>query len=443
MYLFNNNFRYTEDSILDAKSGAIVIPISVFGSDVSYPAILGYHKLETDLREWWHQYHQLIPTQAKIVKNDPTNNLKFEWIIYTILPFYNDDKDWFNLCHCYEKCLYLAAENGITSVAFPLMGRGRIHYRPEGDLLFYVNYTINDTVEKLGGKEKFDVSVQLPSVLLDCLITLDDIINNKDSNTLYYRKASQWIQSYEQFIYSDEMENRIVISDTPARFRKDPFEYDVDEYCRNFIRRSEYISNLIREHQQKEYYDSIVNEIKEEKEAFLTESIKKDPAPDLDEVVKRFRCAKIDSVIQKWCDKPASEANRGKYSRKTNSRNTLARTVGITSQTLSDITGKYKLPTRDTLLALAVGMKLPFGERMRFCLYRDEDIKYPSTEKEKLIERILEETGYVRNNMSYIELNTEVYKRSGNKFSIYDNKKDIQTKSKVKSKDKKTKSAER
>ena len=139
-------------------------------------------------------------------------------------------------------------------------------------------------------------------------------------------------------------------------------------------------------------------------------------------------------MIQKWCNKPVPERERGKYGRRTNTRNALAKTVGLTSQTLSDITRKYKLPSRDTLLALAVGMKLPYEERLEFCLSRDENIKYPATEKEKLIERVLEETGYTESDISFVSLNDEVYQRSGEKFSIYDvtevNTKSVKTKNK-------------
>lgn len=439
--IFENNFRYTTDRLLDTVGGAIVAPVNMFGGDVTYPfaRISCIPEMINNIREWRHRPHQLVPAQTKIVKHEPAGDLKFDWVIYTVLPFYNNDKDWFILCDCYRNCLEKAAENGITSVAFPLMGRGQVHYRPEGDLLFYVSYILNDTIERLGGKEKIDVSVQIPSDLLDCLQNLEEIINRRSASTMYYKEAKRWIDCYEGFIYSDEIKNKPVISNTPARFRKESLEYDVDEYCSNFLKRSQYIGDLIREYQRKKFYDDMVNRIKSEKEAFLTAALQKDPEANPDLTVKRFRCRKIDGILQKWYDKPVPEKDRVKNSRKNYNQNMLADIVGISSTSLSNISGKTKIPARETLLALAVGMKLPYEERLELCLYRDENIKYPSTEKEKLIERLLEETGYIGSDMSFAELNLEVNNRSGGKFSIYENKNDAAEKESVKKKKEKTK----
>ena len=440
---YKNNFGYSDEDLLGTKNQALVVFVSMHGFEISilYPYITkhcGRRFWQNDLKIWDLHHRDLKPGQTLVVKNQVNEILNFEWIIYTVAPYYNNDTDWFALCDCYRNCLNAAAENGITSVTFPHIERRRMHFDPgENDLLYMPN-VINETVRQLGGREKMNVAVLLPRRVYKYLIQLDDMLSGKAGTVMPLHKAKEWIQWFNANITNDIAADDDVFAAPLAEEEEKGLTYNVEEYVREYIKRAELTGDFIREHRRAACYESVVKKIQQEKEACLAVAIKKEPAADIDDVVKRFRCRKIDDMIQKWCDKPVPERERGKYGRRTNTRNALAKTVGLTSQTLSDITRKYKLPSRDTLLALAVGMKLPYEERLEFCLCRDENIKYPATEKEKLIERVLEETGYAESDMSFVSLNDEVYQRSGEKFSIYDVT-EVNTKS-VKTKDKKTKS---
>ena len=435
---YRNNFEYTSHSVFTAKGEALVVFVNLQG-DVKTGITndhYDYKQCAEDMNAFLSNSEDIRLSKTTMVRNKVNTGLDFEWIIYTIAPFCNDGKDWFSLCDCYRNCINTAAEHGVNSVFFPHTGGAGMNFMPDNEFLFYVRYVINDTVNKISGRETMNVTVQLPIRLYELVISIEAMISGTQSASMPLYSASEFLRRYKKYLDPDIVINRadFVVN----RARKKGLTYDVGEYVKMYIKRAEHTGDLIREHRRAACYESVVKKIQQEKEACLAVAIKKEPAADIDDVVKRFRCRKIDDMIQKWCNKPVPEKERGKYGRRTNTRNALAKTVGLTSQMLSDITRKYKLPSRDTLLALAVGMKLPYEERLEFCLCRDENIKYPATEKEKLIERVLEETGYAESDMSFVSLNDEVYQRSGEKFSIYDVT-EVNTKS-VKTKDKKTKS---
>lgn len=437
---YRNNFEYTSDSVFTAKGEALVVFVNLQGDVKTGIANdrYDYKQCAEDMKAFLSNSEDIRLSKTTMVRNKVNTGLDFEWIIYTIAPFCNDGKDWFSLCDCYRNCINTAAEHGVNSVFFPHTGGAGMNFMPDNELLFYVRYVINDTVNKIGGRETMNVTVQLPRRLYELVVSMEAMISGAQSTSMSLHDAHEFLRQYKKYIDPNLEINKEKFNIPAWVARKQGLTYNAGEYMKTYIKRAELTGDFIREHRRAACYESVVKKIQQEKEACLALAIKKEPAADIDDVVKRFKCRKIDDMIQEWCDKPVPERERGKYGRRTNTRNALAKTVGLTSQMLSDITRKYKLPSRDTLLALAVGMKLPYEERLEFCLCRDENIKYPATEKEKLIERVLEETGYAESDMSFVSLNDEVYQRSGEKFSIYDVTK-ANTKS-VKTKDKKTKS---
>ncbi|MCR4780002.1 MAG: macro domain-containing protein [Ruminiclostridium sp.] len=383
-----NRFTYAAGDILDLADDALVMttdescrPFGTLNGDLWNHGGAALFGIRRDLR---HKGEKLKAGDIRITRGYNRTMNKDYTCIVACMPLCTGSWDRELIADCYRRCIETAVMKGKKNLFFPLIGES--DSTDTDGLLICAEYAINDALGRLGADKPIDVTVVLSDEVFSYIVPLEEMMTGG------HLPEPEWQAAHG----------------SPERA--------AGEYA---AKKQAFLTSK-RERERSAVTESIVKRIKREKEAFLAENADRYADEKPEKILKIFRTEKIDGIIQNWCDSPNPLRGLEKYARAENSRNSLAQTTGISAQTLTDINGKHKLPARETLLALAAGMKLPYDERLELMMYRDEDMRYPSTEKEILIEKCIDETGYDENDMTYKELNDLVYKMSGERFSIYD-----------------------
>ena len=298
----------------------------------------------------------------------------FKWIFHVVTPlfmggsYYEEDI----LCECYKKCLRKANELKLNSIAFPVLASG------------FLNFNMYDA---------FDIAQQAIDEIAPKLREMDImIVELTRSWADDYDKLANFTREYvdrkmEEMIAAGELDNLEERADVLTQGEEILANYEVAR-------------KEIEKHRSTRL---IYRQVKEERKRYLSDETKTD---------KEFSHEMIAKIINEWCDEPNDEYTGNKYEREKRSPSMLAGITGLDKKTLTSmavISGK-SVPKRQTLLAVAVAMKLPKEKRLRFMLYADPKKEYPSSTYEETLEIIIEKIGI---KAGYKQISDEYYKEVG------------------------------
>ena len=146
-----------------------------------------------------------------------------------------------------------------------------------------------------------------------------------------------------------------------------------------------------------------IRRVREERKKYLSDGKKTD---------KEFSHEKIAAIITEWCEQPNTEYSGEKYERERRNASMLANITGLDKKTLTSMAAPKgrSIPKRETLLAVAVAMKLSKEKRLQFMIYSDPRKEYPGNDKEEVLEDIIDTLGI---NAGFKNITDEYYKRTG------------------------------
>lgn len=374
---FNDRFKLVKGDIFDVEADVLAFSASPMG--IGYDGCIDWEINKRADREKLH--HERQEEMGNMGRRCRTGDIlvtggcdmPYKWLFHIYAPLYTGRRqtDEDKLYDCYTKCIRKANGLGAKSIAFPLLGTGDYGY----DIYFAY-----------------------------------DVARAAINSAMHFERSG--------------LEVFLVINDDELDEDTDQF----DPFTREFIRQAmahmspedskeKYMASMMRQCEElKVQYDraksegdkerekiKIYNEIKAEKKKFF--------AKDPDKTDEDFALQKLADVVNGWINLPNDEYTGAKYERKERSATRLARLIGVSPSTVTTLTNMTKgLPERDTVVALAIAMKLPKYERTKFIMYRDEEVKYPSTRKEEKIEEIIENHGHMP---EFIDLNAELYNTFG------------------------------
>lgn len=280
--------------------------------------------------------------------------LPFKWLLHVCTPF--ELSDSYNetalLGECYKACLRKADSLGVKSVAFPLLGSGMLGFDPAEA------YCIAKQAITEGAKGLRRMKIML---ILDPGIAELIALSEKDPKAYLGGIRREYLHRGlpEEEVADLLLEQNLHLKRARAKVAA--------------VMEGERISR----------------EIRAEKQAYLAANAGKGTEQELE---KRFVLEKLSRYIKKWLmgDKPPEEYTGRPYEPEDRTQKQLAEDLMISESSISKLMNRScNIPSRTRLMLLAIGLRLPRAERIRFILYGNEDMRYPHDENERRLEEFL------------------------------------------------------